>query len=296
MWVLADIGGWQMVKIFLASLPEITAWIASLAGVGLVLGTLLLMVSLRWMLPWSSLHELRQARHGWFWFCLQWGWVCLWGLALPALGMTTGALVGSAIGARTLVLRENVGQVVGERVLAPISVQLAAELQKHYPTYGDIGHSKIETKRLRVLLEGLTPQLLESALKDVRMLDERATDVSGMELAGRRFARQAIHRAGQHYFKSKTVFVDDVLSEFHRRQQEQVYLKDVVACACHLYFTPAFAEWTYAWVISHAFALLPIIAAIWLLPWAIFALFWWWRNRQARLLPALQHTEGAGLE
>lgn len=283
MIVFAEIGAWQFFKVFLSTLPEITAWVAVLAGIGLMLGTGILMLSLRWMLPWSRLYSLRKGRHGWFWFCVQWGWVFLWGLTLPALGLTIGALTGTAFGARTLVLRENVGQVVGERVLAPVCVQVAHQVQHQYPKWGDVAESELELDHLKEILESLSPQLLEAALKNVRMLDDKDLRVGAMELAGRRFARKAIYGAADTYFAKKKAFVAHIIQNFEERSQQKVCLKDVVTCASHLYFTPAFASWTFWWILSHAGALIPVMLACWLIPSVCFGLLWWWLCRRASL-------------
>lgn len=270
MGFFADIGGWQMLKVFLATLPEMTAWVAVLSMLGLFSGTLLLMASLRWLFPWSRLYLLRQARYGWIWFCYQWTWVLIWGVTLPACGLAVGGLMGTAYGTRALILREHVGQVVGERILGPIAVQVAAQLQPLYPAWGDLVHAPLKLSQVKQLLEGLSPQLVEAALARVPMLDESNPDCSGMELAGRRFARKAIHHAAAGYFAQKTRFVEQILLEFEHRSQQEVTLKDLVACASHLYFTPAFASWTYWWIVSHTSLILPIWLACWVTPGLLF--------------------------
>lgn len=278
-----EIGGWQILRVLLSTLPEITLWVVVLGSLGLVLGIAALMASLRWMLPWAHLHQLRQGRHGWIWMTLQWTWVILWGISLPAGSLLAGALCGTAFGARTLVHRENVGQVIGERILGPICYQVAVQLQNHYPGWGDLTQSKLESQRIRLLLESISPELLDSALKKVHLLDDADPTARPMEQAGRRFARQAIERTARGFFADKSLFSTALIAELQRRGQSLASLKEVVCCASHLYFTPAFARWTFWWVLAHELAVLPCLAGLWLAPWVIFQLFWWWhtRNRKA---------------
>ena len=60
MFVLADIGAGDVFRVFLSTLPAITGWMLLFCTLGLLVGVALLMGSLRWMLPWSRLHELRR--------------------------------------------------------------------------------------------------------------------------------------------------------------------------------------------------------------------------------------------
>jgi hypothetical protein len=279
MYPFAEIGGWQIVRVLLSTLPEITLWVVVLGALGLALGVATLMASLRWMLPWASLHKLRQGRRGWVWVILQWAWVILWGISLPALSLLTGALSGTAFGAQTLIHRESVGQVIGERILGPICFQIALQLQTHFPKGGDLTHSKLEAQRIRLMLETISPDLLDSALKKVPLLDDSDPKATPMEQTGRRFARQAVERAAQSYFDQKARFATSLLRELEKRGQVQASLQEVVCCASHLYFTPAFARWTFWWILAHAAALLPCLAAVWLTPWLLFQLFWHWQHR-----------------
>ena len=292
MFPFGDIGARQILRVLLSTLPEMTLWVVVLGGLGLMGGVAALMASLRWMLPWARLHQLRQGRHGWAWMLLQWTWVILWGASLPALSMLTGALTGTAFGARTLVHRENVGQVIGERILGPICTQVAIQLELHYPQWGDLTHSPLQMERLRLLLEAISPSLLDSALKNVRMLDDRDTEASPMEQTGRRFARHTIERTVERYFEDKSRFTSDLIQELQHRGKNQASLKDVVACASHLYFTPAFAQWTFWWVMAHAGALLPCLAGVWLSPWLAFQLFWWWHQRKAAQIEVSDGVSG----
>jgi hypothetical protein len=282
MFPLGDIGGWQMLKVLLSSLPEITLWIFVLGGVGLIVGIALLMAALRWMLPWARLYKLRQGKKGWVWLILQWTWVIVWGASLPVLSMTTGALTGGAFGAHKLVQRENVGQVMGERILGPIAFQVALQLQKANPQWGDLTKQQMDAERLRVLMEEVSPDILDSALKRVALFNDGDKSAGPTEQWGRRFARRGIQRAAQAYFAQKTRFVNDVIRELKSRKQEKATLHQVVCCASHLYFTPAFARWTFWWILAQAAALVPIMGIIWLTPWALFKLAWWWMERSAQ--------------
>lgn len=285
MFVLADIGAGDVFRVFLSTLPAITGWMLLFCTLGLLVGLALLMGSLRWMLPWSRLHELRQQRHGWVWMCTQWTWVLTWGLCLPLLALSAGGLTGSAFGARTLILREHVGQMVGERVLSPLGLALAQQLAQHYPQFGDLSKQELPTRRLRQAFEQVTPAILDQALSRVPILSLKDPKMPPFELAGRKFARKAIHFAANSFFKEKTRFIDRLLKELELRDAARSgtsSLKDVIACASHLYFTPAFAQWTFWWVLAHATALVPFILAIWLLPWGAFELMWWWRQRRIR--------------
>jgi hypothetical protein len=282
MLVYAEIGAWDIGRVFLHTLPEITAWVVSLALLGLALGIVSLMVALRWMLPWSRLHLLRQGGRGWVWVTVQWTWVLLWGICLPLLGLGIGALAGSAFGARSLVQREHVGQVVGERVLSPLCVQVALQLEKQYPAYGRVSSDEFAIPQVQELLEKVTPQLLDDALSHVKMLDENDASVGAVELCGRRYTRKAIHYAAQSYFQRKARIIQVLVDELQARtHSDRARLRDVVACASHLYFTPAFANWTFWWVLAHSAALVAVLATVWVLPGTLFAAYWWWRNRQS---------------
>lgn len=279
---LGEIGGWQMLKVLLSSLPEITLWVFVLGGIGLILGIALLMAALRWMLPWARLHQLRQGKKGWAWLVLQWSWVILWGASLPVLFMATGALTGGAFGAHKLVQRENVGQVMGERMLGPIAFQVALQLQKANPNWGDLTKQQLDAERLRVLMEEVSPAMLDAALKKVSLFNDEDRSASPTEQWGRRFARRSIERAAQAYFVQRTRFANDLIRELKSRNQEKATLHQVVCCASHLYFTPAFARWTFWWILAQAAALIPIAGAIWLIPWAAFKLAWWWMEYSAK--------------
>lgn len=278
MFPLGEIGGWQMLKVLLHNLPEITLWVFVLGGVGLLFGIGLLMAALRWMLPWARLYQLRQAKKGWIWLILQWTWVVVWGASLPSLCMAIGAITGGAFGSEKLVQRENVGQVVGERILGPIAYQVALQLQKSNPSWGDLTKQQMDAERLRALLEEVSPAMLDNALKKVTLLNDEDRSASPTEQWGRRFARRGIERAAQAYFAQKARFVADLSRELKKRNQEKATLHQVVCCASHLYFTPAFARWTFWWVLAQAAALVPVMGAIWLTPWIIFKIFWWWRE------------------
>ncbi len=280
MFPFGEIGGWQMLKVLLSSLPEITLWVFVLGGLGLVLGIALLMAALRWMLPWASLYELRQGKKGWLWLIVQWTWVIAWGASFPSLCMATGALTGGAFGAHKLVQRENVGQVMGERILGPIAFQVALQLQKSNQSWGDLTKQQLDAERLRVLLEEVSPGMLDTALKKVTLFNDADQSASPTEQWGRRFARRGIERAAQAYFVQKARFANDLIRELKSRNQEKATLHQVVCCASHLYFTPAFARWTFWWILAQAAALVPILGAIWLVPWALFKLFWWWRQKR----------------
>ncbi|MBS2040021.1 hypothetical protein JST97_33855 [bacterium] len=289
MFPLGEIGGWQMLKVLLSSLPEITLWVFVLGGLGLLLGIGFLMASLRWMLPWARLYELRQGKKGWLWLVLQWVWVILWGASMPILCMSTGALSGGAFGAHRLVQRENVGQVMGERILGPIATQLARQLQRAKPDWGDLTTQQLDAEKLRVLMEEVSPAMLDSALKKVTIFNDADPGVSPTEQWGRRFARRGVEMAAGAYFAQKSRFISDLSRELKNRKQEKATLHQVVCCASHLYFTPAFARWTFWWILAQAAALIPILGAIWLLPWGLFHLFWWWRRRKiARLAESTQ--------
>lgn len=280
MLALAEIGAGQIFRVFLATLPEIALWVIILGGLGLGLGIAMLMGCLRWMLPWQPLHQLRQQVRGWIWMILQWSWVITWAISMPTLTAAIGGLTGSAFGARSLVHKENVGQVLGERILGPICYQIALQLQKNYPQMGDMTHKKLDATSIKLLMENVSPTMLDAALKKVHLLDDADPKASPMEQAGRRFARRGIERAAQLYFNEKTRFVSAVLKELKQRGQEQATLHQVVCCASHLYFTPAFARWTFWWILAHAGALIPVLGGIWLTPWALFKLFWWWHQRK----------------
>lgn len=274
-----------MLKVLLSSLPEITLWVFILGGIGLAFGISLLMAALRWMLPWSNLYELRQRRRGWLWLILQWTWVIAWGACLPSLCMTIGALTGGAFGAHKLVQKENVGQVMGERMLGPIALQVALQLQKANPSWGDLTKQQLDAERLRVLLEEVSPGMLDAALKKVTIFNDGDQTAGPTEQWGRRFARRGIERAAQAYFAQKGRFVGDLIRELKSRRQEKATLHQVVCCASHLYFTPAFARWTFWWILAQAAALVPILAGIWLVPWALFKLFWWYYQKKLALSP-----------
>lgn len=293
MFPLGEIGGWQMLKVLLSSLPEITLWVFALGGFGLFFGIALLMAALRWMLPWVRLYELRQGKKGWIWLVLQWTWVIVWGACLPVLCMATGALTGGAFGAHKLVQRENVGQVVGERVLGPICFQVALQLQKSNPNWGDLTKVQLDSEKISALLEEVSPALLDSALKKVTLFNDADQTASPTEQWGRRFARRAIEKAAQAFFSRKLHFTTQLLQELKNRNQQKATLQQVVCCASHLYFTPAFALWTFWWVLAHAAALLPILATIWLTPWLLFKLFWWWRQRKLARLEITPQPPGA---
>ncbi len=277
---LGEIGGWQMLKVLLSSLPEITLWVFGLGGLGLALGIALLMAALRWMLPWARLFELRQGKKGWIWLVLQWAWVIVWGASLPSLCMATGALTGGAFGAHKLVQRENVGQVMGERILGPIAVQVALQLQKANPKWGDLTKQQLDAERLRSLMEEVSPAVLDSALQKVALFNDGDHSASPTEQWGRRFARRSIERAAQAYFAEKARFVNDLIRELKSRNQTKATVHQVVCCASHLYFTPAFSRWTFWWILAQGAALIPLMGAIWLTPWALFKLFWWLRQRK----------------
>lgn len=292
MFPLGEIGGWQMLKVLLSSLPEITLWVLVLGGIGLVLGIALLMTALRWMLPWVRLYELRQGKKGWLWLILQWTWVIVWGACLPSLCMATGALTGGAFGAHKLVQRENVGQVVGERVLGPICYQVAVQLQSRNPNWGDLTKTELESAQIRALLEEVSPSLLDTALKKVTLFNDGDQTASPTEQWGRRFARRAIEKAAQTFFSQKEHLTNQLLLELKNRHQEKATLHQVVCCASHLYFTPAFARWTFWWILAHATAVLPLLGAIWLTPWLLFKIFWWWRQRRLARLEIADQTPG----
>lgn len=278
---LAEIGGWQMLKVLLSSLPEITLWVFLLGGFGLILGIALLMAALRWMLPWARLYKLRQGKKGWIWLVLQWAWVIAWGASLPSLCMATGALTGGAFGAHKLVQRENVGQVVGERILGPIAFQVALQLQKANPKWGNLTKQQLDAERLRILMEEISPAMLDGALHKVALFNDSDHNASPTEQWGRRFARRGIERAAQAYFAEKARFVNDLIRELKTRNQEKATLHQVVCCASHLYFTPAFSRWTFWWILAQAAALVPLMGAIWLTPWALFKAFWWFHQKRA---------------
>lgn len=286
---LGEIGGWQMLKVLLSSLPEITLWVFVLGGFGLILGIGLLMAALRWMLPWARLYQLRQGKKGWAWLLLQWTWVIIWGASLPALCMATGALTGGAVGAHKLVQRENVGQVMGERILGPIAFQVAVQLQKTNSRWGDLTRAQLDAERLRSLLEEVSPAMLDTALQKVALFNDSDRNASPTEQWGRRFARRGIERAAQAYFAQRTRFVNDLIRELKRRNQEKATIQQVVCCASHLYFTPAFARWTFWWILAQAAALIPIMGVIWLTPWALFKVYCWWvefsLKRAAKVVP-----------
>lgn len=269
-----------MLKVLLSSLPEITLWVFGLGGLGLALGIALLMAALRWMLPWARLFELRQGKKGWIWLVLQWAWVIVWGASLPSLCMATGALTGGAFGAHKLVQRENVGQVMGERILGPIAVQVALQLQKANPKWGDLTKQQLDAERLRSLMEEVSPAVLDSALQKVALFNDGDHSASPTEQWGRRFARRSIERAAQAYFAEKARFVNDLIRELKSRNQTKATVHQVVCCASHLYFTPAFSRWTFWWILAQGAALIPLMGAIWLTPWALFKLFWWLRQRK----------------
>ena len=293
MFVLGDIGAMDVFRVFLTTLPAITGWMVLFCTLGVLVGVSLLMGSLRWMLPWPRLHELRQRRHGWVWITLQWSWVLTWGVCLPLLALGIGGLTGSAFGARTLILREHVGQVVGERVLSPLGVALAQQVAAHYPQFGDLSKQAMPTHQLRLAFEQITPAILDQALSRVPLLSLKDPKLPPFELAGRKFARKAIHFAANSYFKEKTRFIDHLLRELELRDVKKCgksSMRDVIACSSHLYFTPAFAQWTFWWVLAHATALIPVLLAVWLLPWGCFELGWWWRQR--RLPPAPSEPPG----
>jgi hypothetical protein len=282
MFFFADISGGHIMRVFVSTLPEIAAWVLILGGLGLIAGTCTLMVAMRRMLPWSKLHDLRQGRRGWLWVCVQWTWVLAWAVCLPTMGAGMGALTGAAFGARSLVLQEHVGQVVGERVLAPISTQLAHHLQKVCPQYGDLGTAELELKQVEHLLYQVTPELLDRTLLHLKLLDDRDPRVGAVEQAARGFTRKVIRYAAQSYFQHRIYFVTRLLAELEVRtaaRGRRARLGDVVACACHLYFTPAFASWTFWWVLGHGALMGLTLVGVWLGPWAAFALFWWWRSR-----------------
>ena len=292
MFPLGEIGGWQMLKVLLSSLPEITLWVFVLGGIGLTLGIALLMGALRWMLPWARLYELRQGKNGWAWLVLQWTWVIVWGACLPSLSMATGALTGGAFGAHKLVQRENVGQVMGERILGPIAFQVALQLQKANPKWGDLTKQRLDAERLRVLMEEVSPSMLDTALQKVALFNDSDKNAGATEQWGRRFARRSVERAAQAYFVQKARFIADLIRELKVRNQEKATLHQVVCCASHLYFTPAFARWTFWWILAQAAALVPIMGLIWLTPWGLFKLFWWWRQRRiARKVEAKTDVE-----
>lgn len=279
----ADIGAWDIGKVFLHTLPEITAWVVVLASVGLLLGVIALMTALRFLLPWSRLHELRQGPRGWIWMTVQWCWVLLWGLSLPLLGTAIGGLSGSAIGARRLVLREHVGQVVGERLLGPVCVQVARQLETRYPQYGKLSSASLEPTVIPGLLDRITPQVFDQALGSVKMLDESDPSASPLELVARKYLRRGIRYASQRFFREKTRFIHELAHELQPRAAKQggkACLHDVVACASHLYFTPAFANWTFWWVFAHGAILVSVMSGVLLLPPLLFGLFWWWRQRR----------------
>lgn len=280
MFPLGDIGGWQMLKVLLSSLPEITLWVFVLGGLGLALGIGFLMAALRWMLPWARLYELRQGKKGWIWLVLQWIWVILWGASMPLLCMTTGALTGGAFGAHKLVQRENVGQVMGERILGPIATQLAVQLQRIRPSWGNLTERQLDAEKLRMLMEDVTPEMLDTALKKVTIFNDTDASIGPTEQWGRRFARRGVELAAGAYFSQKSRFIHDLSRELKARGQERASLHQVVCCASHLYFTPAFARWTFWWILAQAAALIPIQGAIWLTPWLLFKLYWWWRQRK----------------
>lgn len=292
MFPLGEIGGWQMLKVLLSSLPEITLWVFILGGIGLTAGIALLMAALRWMLPWAYLYELRQGKNGWAWLVLQWTWVIVWGASLPSLSMATGALTGGAYGAHKLVQRENVGQVMGERILGPIAFQVALQLQKANPQWGDLTKQRLDAERLRVLMEEVSPGMLDTALQKVALFNDSDKSAGATEQWGRRFARRSLERAAQAYFVQKARFIADLIRELKVRNQEKATLHQVVCCASHLYFTPAFARWTFWWILAQAAALVPIMGLIWLTPWGLFKLFWWWRQRRiTRKVEAQPHVE-----
>jgi hypothetical protein len=280
MFPLGDIGGWQMLKVLLSGLPEITLWVFVLGGLGLALGIGLLMAALRWMLPWARLHELRQSKKGWIWLVLQWSWVILWGASMPLLCMSTGALTGGAFGAHKLVQREDVSQLMGERILGPIAAQLAVQLQRARPAWGDLTRQPLDPEKLRVLMEAVTPEMLDAALKNVTIFNDADLSVGPPEQWGRRFARRGVERAAEAYFAQKSRFIKDLNRELTARNQQQASLHQVVACASQLYFTPAFARWTFWWILAQGAALIPILGAIWITPWLLFQIYWRWRQRK----------------
>ncbi|MFN8609698.1 MAG: hypothetical protein U0931_19320 [Vulcanimicrobiota bacterium] len=280
MFPLGEIGGWQILKVLLSSLPEITLWVLVLGALGLMLGVGLLMAALRWMLPWARLYQLRQGPKGWVWLVLQWSWVLLWGASMPVLCMTTGALTGGAFGAHKLVQRENVGQVMGERILGPIAVQLARQLERVRPSWGDLTKQQLDSEKLRVLMEEVSPAMLDTALKKVSIFNDAEPALGPTEQWGRRFARRGVEMAAGAYFAEKSRFISRLTHELKNRSQEKATLHQVVCCASHLYFTPAFARWTFWWILAQAGALVPILGAIWLVPWLLFKLFWWWKHRK----------------
>lgn len=258
-------------RVFLASIPEITVWLVVGASLGFLVGLALVMVSLRWMFPWQELHQLRQGPRGWLWICIQWCWVGIWGVSLPLLVTGSGGLTGAAIAARNLVLRENVGQVLGEKILSPIAEKIALQMKPHW---GDLASSKLELRKVRTLLDEITPELLETTLNSVTMLDEKDNRAGPMEQSARRFARQAIQEACHLYLSQKTRFIDRLIQELQVGHHNPASLRDIVCCASQLYFTPAFATWTLWWILAQAGTLLPIIALLWLSPWLLFQLYW----------------------
>ncbi len=279
-----------MLRIFAHTLPLMSLWVVLGALLGAVFGVLAVMAGLRFLFPWQRLHELRQNTR--WWLVVQWAWVVLWTICLPVLTISGLAITGSAFAARSLVLRENVGQVIGERVLSPVSVQLARQLQQQYPYWGDLTTRQLETPKIRKLMHQITPAILERAMAGIAVLDEHKA--TGLELAGRRFIKQSIKRASKAYFDHNTKFIDRMLVELERRHRNHANLSQVVCCASHLYFTPAFARWTLWWILAQALALLPLFALILALPPLSFEAFWWWRRwrlaRKARqaALPSSQ--------
>lgn len=274
-----------MLQVLIYTLPEMAAWVFALAAVGLGLGVVLLMVALRWMLPWAELKGMRQKPHGWTWLVLQWTWVTFWCATLPTLGMLTGALTGCAFGARTLMMHEQVGQVLGEQVLAPVSSRLAAEISRRNPGLGDVAKAEMEIPRIEGLLLSATPEMVNQALDQMRQDDEAQPAIGAMERAGRHYTRALVRTALGLFFESKRRIVNQLTAALHKRcaaRNHKARLDDVVACCSNLFFTPAFASWTFSWLWTHALALLPVLLLLWLTPWGIFKLFWWWRSRRLK--------------
>ncbi len=228
-------------------------WVATPGAIGLAIGIALLMGSLRWLLPWEQLHALRQQARGWRWLLLQWIWVLLWGVCLPLICLTTGALGGGAFAARNLIQREN----LGELVLTPICQRLAQDLQNSHKDWGDLTSTSLSPAQFKTLIREITPE-------SIKKLDDR------------RFARFALERLTRNFFAHQASIADDLC----QRLPPSVKLPEVVRCASQVHLSPALARLTFYWILLQAMANLPLLALLWLGPWALFQLYWRWRQRR----------------
>ena len=180
-----------------------------------------------------------------------------------------------------------------QTVLDPLQRELAAVLQKVYQACNDFLHSQgvVAQQDLRVRVSrsptgsGAAPLQSSPASQALAQTQQAMAAARDMAAQASRFGASRMAPAGMHPMHqgmpSMYAGVTPLARARQRAQGVIVQLKRLLTQPATGYDMVNAPPASVA--LAHALAVLPCLAGLWLAPWLIFQLFWWWhtRNRKA---------------